>query len=314
MQPLRKKTDMKRDVLSFLDSMGLLGTRVLRQLLRMVSLTVAAGVVCACLVRFAPGSAIDERELDLRLNEQSRAALQLENEARKNLGAALSVYFHGLVHGDLGYSRSRNAPIAQLIGDGAPETVKEVCSGLALSWVAGLGLALLSGESGAGRILGFGAMSATGVLLSLPAALLAYLCLSAGAKVEIVFALVLTPKIYRICSSLLNQARSAAHVEIARAWGLSEIRILLVYVLPGATPQIVALAATTVALAVGAAIPIETICDVPGIGRLAWQAATARDLPLLVNLTMLVALSTTAAAAASEWIPASASLKREAVA
>jgi peptide/nickel transport system permease protein len=65
-------------------------------------------------------------------------------------------------------------------------------------------------------------------------------------------------------------------------------------------------------MAIGAAIPIETICDVPGLGRLAWQAATARDLPLLVNLTMLVALITIAAAALAEAMtPAETTARRE---
>jgi ABC-type dipeptide/oligopeptide/nickel transport system permease component len=37
---------------------------------------------------------------------------------------------------------------------------------------------------------------------------------------------------------------------------------------------------------------VEVVCDFPGIGQLAWKAALARDLPLLVTLTMLVALAT----------------------
>jgi peptide/nickel transport system permease protein len=57
-------------------------------------------------------------------------------------------------------------------------------------------------------------------------------------------------------------------------------------------PQILSLAGVSVNLALGAAIPIEVVCDSPGIGQLAWQAALARDLPLLVNLTLLVTLFT----------------------
>ena len=34
------------------------------------------------------------------------------------------------------------------------------------------------------------------------------------------------------------------------------------------------------------------MCGLPGIGQLAWQAALSRDLPLLVNLTVLVTLVT----------------------
>jgi ABC-type dipeptide/oligopeptide/nickel transport system permease component len=45
-------------------------------------------------------------------------------------------------------------------------------------------------------------------------------------------------------------------------------------------------------MAVGAAIPIEALCGLAGVGQLAWQAALARDLPLLVNITILVTLVT----------------------
>jgi len=47
-------------------------------------------------------------------------------------------------------------------------------------------------------------------------------------------------------------------------------------------------------MAFGAAIPIEALCDSPGIGQLAWQAALNRDLPLIMNLTLLVTIVTVA--------------------
>jgi peptide/nickel transport system permease protein len=37
---------------------------------------------------------------------------------------------------------------------------------------------------------------------------------------------------------------------------------------------------------------VEALCGLPGVGQLAWQAALARDLPLLTNLTILVTLVT----------------------
>jgi peptide/nickel transport system permease protein len=101
---------------------------------------------------------------------------------------------------------------------------------------------------------------------------------------------------------MLVQAYGSTYVEIARARGIREISILLRHVLPAAAPQILALAAASASIAIGAAIPIEAICDVPGLGRLAWQAAMARDLPVLVNLTMLIALATMAAMAISDAV------------
>ena len=34
---------------------------------------------------------------------------------------------------------------------------------------------------------------------------------------------------------------------------------------------------------------VEALCDSPGVGQLIWQAALARDVPVLVNVTLLIA-------------------------
>ena len=67
---------------------------------------------------------------------------------------------------------------------------------------------------------------------------------------------------------------------------------MLWHVLPPAAPQLLALAGVTISVAFGACIPIEVICDSPGVGQLAWHAAMARDLVLLVDITMLVTVVT----------------------
>jgi peptide/nickel transport system permease protein len=56
-------------------------------------------------------------------------------------------------------------------------------------------------------------------------------------------------------------------------------------------------------MAFGVAVAVEVVCDFPGIGQLAWKAALARDLPLLVTLTMLVTLATQLANALADIIP-----------
>jgi peptide/nickel transport system permease protein len=62
-----------------------------------------------------------------------------------------------------------------------------------------------------------------------------------------------------------------------------------------------ALAGVSVSIAFGAAIPVEALCDLPGIGQLAWKAATARDLPLLVAITFVVIVMTQVCNAVSDW-------------
>jgi peptide/nickel transport system permease protein len=86
----------------------------------------------------------------------------------------------------------------------------------------------------------------------------------------------------------------------ARAKGLGGFRLLLWHILPVTAPQLLALAGVSVSLAFAAAIPVEVVCDLPGIGQLAWKAALGRDLELLVNLTMIVTMVTLLANSAAD--------------
>ena len=273
---------------------------MLRHLGRMAILVLLAGFCCALLVRLAPGSSVDEREFDRSLSEDNIARIRAERTAARAPVRYFLAYLNGLRRADLGYSASLHAPIAELIAQRAPVTLIELAAGWGSAWLLGLALALPAALPFRLRVYDVASTLAAGVLLSVPAALLAYLCLVAGAWPQVVVALVLLPRIFRFARGLFEQGYAARHVEMARATGQSETRILIVHVLPVAAPGLVALAVTTVSMAIGACIPIEAICDVPGLGRLAWQAALARDLPLLVNLTMLVALATMAAAALGE--------------
>jgi peptide/nickel transport system permease protein len=108
---------------------------------------------------------------------------------------------------------------------------------------------------------------------------------------------------------VLAETYQSPHVPAAQARGLSEARVLWAHVLAPAAPQLAAVVGISVTLAFGASIPIEVICDTPGVGQLAWRAALDRDLPLLVTITMLVALMTLAVnsladLALAAWDPA----------
>ncbi len=277
-----------------------------RQLARIAALILLAGLACACLVRYAPGALVDEGELNRRAGEETLAALREHKARQGDVAANFAHYLQGLLRGDLGFSESNNAPIAALLADRAPRTLRDLGWGLAGAWLLGLGLAIPAARFPKAWPLDAALTSASGLLLSLPAALIAYLCLLAaagsiaGAVARVVLAIALAPRIFQYSRNILLSAYGAPHVEMARARGIPESGVLWRHVLPSAAPQTGALAAASVGIAIGAAIPIEAICDVPGLGRLAWQAAMARDLPLLINLTMLVALATTTAMAVSE--------------
>jgi ABC-type dipeptide/oligopeptide/nickel transport system permease component len=47
---------------------------------------------------------------------------------------------------------------------------------------------------------------------------------------------------------------------------------------------------------------VEVLCDLPGIGQLAWKAALGRDMELLVNLTMIITMVTLLANSAGDLL------------
>lgn len=283
--------------------------QLIRHLIRIAGLVVVTGLAGGVLVRYSPGSQVDERELNQRLGEESLTALRADRAKNASVKTYAFAYFKGLVHGDLGYSESNNAPIAQLIADRSPATLRELAVGLAGGWLVGLGVAISVGRFRKASLWDAGSSAIAGLVLSLPAAMLAYLCFAIGgltvsAVSAAVLVIVLAPRIFRFARNLLVQAYGSNHVEMARARGVREWSILWFHVLPDARPQLLALLASSVSMGIGAAIPVEAICGSPGLGRLAWQAATARDLPLLMNLTMLIALVTILAMTFSERLTA----------
>lgn len=273
------------------------------QLGRILALVLLAGLASAVLMRWSPGTLVDERELDPRMSQETLTALRANRAAENSIGAGFVHYLKGAMRGDLGESTSRNAPIADLLTQNAPATLRRLGIGLAGAWLGGLGMAILVARFRQSWLLESAVSVTAGTLLSLPAAVLAYFCLTAGIAVETVLILVLVPRVFRFSRNLLVQAYGSSHIDMARARGISETRILFGHVLRSAAPQMAALVAASLSMAVGAIIPIEAICDAAGLGRLAWQAAMSRDLPLLVNLTMLIAMVTTAAMAIAELAP-----------
>ena len=269
----------------------MLGRRIAQHGLILVATALLGGFLSAALVRLAPGFDTDEAALDPHLNSQSIQALHQERAEQQNV---FRFYFHSLwlaLHGDLGTSVSLKQPVSTLFHDRIPLTFRLVSLGLLMSWIAVMALAL-SAACVRAQAYDLLATIAAGLLLCVPAAALVLLSVLWNIPGALAIALIIFPRDYRYTRNLLDKAYSLPHILSARAKGLSELRILFWHVVPVAGPQLLALAGVSVSLAFGAAIPVEALCGLAGIGQLAWQAALARDLPLLMNITVLVTLVT----------------------
>jgi peptide/nickel transport system permease protein len=269
----------------------MLAQKIVRHGLTLAAVAVLGGFLAATLVRLAPGFDVDEQQLDPHLNSQSIHALRESRLEQRNI---LRFYWHSLqraVHGDLGTSISLGQPVSALLRERGPLTLRLVGIGLLLSWTVALALALSASWL---RVSAYDALTAviTGTFLCIPAAVLALLSVLWNVPGSLAIGLIVFPRVYRYARNLLAKSYSLPHIVMARAKGLSELRILFWHVIPVVAPQLLAVAGVSVSLAVGAAIPVEALCGLAGVGQLAWQAALARDLPLLVNITILVTLVT----------------------
>jgi peptide/nickel transport system permease protein len=282
-----------------------LGTSVVRRLSIFVTKTLIVvlfgGFMGATLVRFAPGYGVTEEELDSRLNDESIQALRSAHADANNLASFYILYWSRFLHGDFGYSSAMQAPVRQLIADRFPERLKSVGTGLVVGWALGLGLAIASLTTRSVTV-DLGASLLAAITLCTPAAVMALLCVIVRAPGRLVVSSIIFPKVFQYARNLLFRSAGLPHVLTANAKGLGKSRILLRHILPIAGPQLLALGGITVSMAFAAAIPIEALCDMPGIGQLAWKAALGRDIELLVILTMIVTTITLLANSAAELL------------
>jgi peptide/nickel transport system permease protein len=265
-----------------------------KHVLRLALTILLGGLLGATLVRLAPGFGVDERVLDTRLSEQSIEVLRQSHAAQNNIFAYYRGYLAGLFQGDLGVSTSFARPVSELFAERLPVTLESVAVGVTAGWLLGFFLAL---PSLLFRWKAYEVFTAglSGLFISLPAAILGLGLVYAGGPVSVAIALVVFPRVFQYARSILLQSAELPHVLAAHARGLHSTRVVLCHILPNAAPLLFALAGISVSMAFGAAIPIEAICDYPGIGQLTWQAALSRDLPVLVNVTLLITIITLAA-------------------
>jgi len=264
---------------------------------RILLITLAGGFLALALTRLAPN--VDEREFDVRLSDESRAAIRHSHDAERNIFHFYWAWLRALAHGDLGVSQTLNRPVTELLSERLPVTGRLLGWGLLTGWALGLGLALPLAFL-RGRIFDMGASAVAALFLCLPAAVLGLLFVLLRAPAALALGLLVFPKIFRYARTLLQQSANLPHVLTARAKGLGSVRVLLWHYLPPAAGQWLALLAVSIPVALSAAVPIEVVCDLPGIGQLAWKAALARDLYLLVCLTGIVTLTTVLAKSASD--------------
>jgi peptide/nickel transport system permease protein len=85
----------------------------------------------------------------------------------------------------------------------------------------------------------------------------------------------------RLIRSSMLEVLGTEYVKLARAKGVSEWAVVLKHALRNALVPVVTFLGLTYGIILGAAIATETVFSWPGMGRLAFEAVSYRDFPLL---------------------------------
>ena len=208
------------------------------------------------------------------------------------------IYLNNLLHGDLGVSYKLNRSVNSLIADAFPYTLKLAIAAALVSWIIGIPAGILSAireNTIVDRL--FMGFSLLGV--SMPgfwAALIFQYIFAyrlgwvpvSGAETwqsYILPAIVLgwssAGTIARLTRSNLLEVLEEDYIRTAWAKGLSQAGVILHHAFKNALLPVITMMAIQVASLLSGAVITETVFAIPGIGRLAVDAITNRDMPLL---------------------------------
>ena len=95
--------------------------------------------------------------------------------------------------------------------------------------------------------------------------------------------------IIRMLRAGVVEAMTSDYVQAARLNGIPERRIVVWHALRNALGPTVQVVALTVQWLIGGLVVVETVFSYPGLGQGLVQAVTARDIPVVQSLTLLIA-------------------------
>jgi peptide/nickel transport system permease protein len=293
---------------------------VIRRILWGVVLLILVSALTFVLFRILPTAEPARLRAGRDATPATIAALRRDLGLNKPLIVQFWLYMKNLfLHFELGYSYHSTASVRSLLFERLPATIS-LTFGAAVVWLAvGLPVGIVSALKRRSR-LDRASMGAALVLVSAPEYWLGLIVLylfaadigqvkifpGSGSYVGLTsdpwkwFTSLLLPwlvlaasfaAVYaRLMRSSLIETMGEDYIRTARAKGLTERRVVLHHGVRAAINPIMTIFALDVGTLLGGAILVETVFDIPGIGRLSYDAITHAAFPIIQGTVLLVAL------------------------
>ena len=277
----------------------------------------ALSVLIFILLRLTPGDPIDAYiDPNIPMSQDQLAELRSQLGLDKPLPVQYLAWLQQAISGNLGFSIKRqDQPVLDLVLSRIGPTVLLMGSALVIAIVAGIVTGVVSAVRRNSPVdLSFSVFALVGI--SSPAFLSALIglyifavrlrwapsggMLTPGAEFSIadllhhlilpaaLLSIAQAALIMRYMRSSLLEVLNQDYVRTARAKGVKEFWVIAKHALRNALLPVVTVIGSTIGLAIGGAIFIESVFNWPGMGLLLVNAVETRDYPVIMGATLII--------------------------
>ncbi|WP_431230876.1 ABC transporter permease [Paenarthrobacter nicotinovorans] len=270
------------------------------------------GIIVYAATLILPGDAA-QAILGKQATPERVELLRKELGLDKSTWAAFLDWFTGIFKGDFGTSLSTGQSVTALLGPKILNSAVLVLVTAVFSTIIGLALGALTAARRDGfldQVVSLISLVASAlpeyivgvfVVLVLAVNLHAFPAISVlppGASIldqpakmvlpALTLTIVVVPYILRMCRGSVIEALDSDYAEVARLKGVSSNRLLYRHALPNALAPAVQVVALSLIYLAGGIVLVETVFQFPGIGLALLDAITARDVPVIQAIVLLL--------------------------
>ncbi|MGB0181278.1 MAG: ABC transporter permease [Candidatus Puniceispirillales bacterium] len=270
-------------------------------------------IVCAVASMFIMIHAVPGDPVNVMLGPRATPEIKEALRARLHLDEPIInqmfYFFRGLLMGDFGYDLRSNRPVLDIILEQFPHTLILVTSALVVSTI-GIPVGCYAAIHRNGifdRIVGTVTVSIIAMpaivvglymLLFFSVELKLFPVIGAGDKNDwldylwhltlpvITISIAWIGYISRIVRASMIEVLNQNHVRMARAFGLSEAKVVNRYALRIAVLPSITMLGVSIALILSSTVIVEIIFSRPGIGSLLYESVLSRNYPLIMGAVL----------------------------
>lgn len=278
---------------------------IIKRLLQAIPVLFVVATVTFFMVRAAPGGPFDkDRSIPPEVMTQLNKRYHLDDPLWKQYVD----YMSNVVQGDFGPSfKYASHSVTELIAAGLPPTLELSLYAILFALIVGLPVGILAALK-RNTLLDYIPMSTAMIGICMPTFVLGPILLLifgiwlgwlpvagwgqiSGDKIlpSITLGSVYAAYIARICRGGMLEVFSQDYIRTARAKGLSTMRIVVVHALRGGISPVISFLGPAIAGLLAGSFVVESIFQIPGLGRFYVMAAFNRDYTMILGLTIFFA-------------------------